>query len=133
MANPEHLRILQQGVEAWNQWRRENRGLYPDLSRADLSGADLSRADLSRADLSRADLRRVHLVATNFAEANLTGCRVYGISAWNVKLERTIQLDPAPSTMRGYPETLSLHRRKLMQHPCGNEIQGDRKEQVGSA
>jgi hypothetical protein len=36
-------------------------------------------------------------------------------------------------TLRGYPETLSLHRRKLMQHPCGNEIQGDRKEQVGSA
>ena len=35
--------------------------------------------------------------------------------------------------LRGYPETLSLHRRKLMQHPCGNEIQGDRKEQVGSA
>jgi hypothetical protein len=35
--------------------------------------------------------------------------------------------------LRGYPETLSLHRRKLMQHPCGNEIQGDRTEQVGSA
>jgi len=35
--------------------------------------------------------------------------------------------------VRGYPETLSLHRRKLMQHPCGNEIQGDRKEQVDSA
>jgi len=37
------------------------------------------------------------------------------------------------SYLRGYPETLSLHRRKLMQHPCGNEIQGDRKEQVDSA
>jgi hypothetical protein len=35
--------------------------------------------------------------------------------------------------LRGYPERLSLHRRKLRQHPCGNEIQGDRKEQVGSA
>ncbi len=35
--------------------------------------------------------------------------------------------------LRGYPETFSLHCRKIMQHPCGNETQGDRKEQVGSA
>jgi hypothetical protein len=35
--------------------------------------------------------------------------------------------------IRGYPETFSLHRRKIMQHPCGNETQGDRKEQVDSA
>ena len=37
------------------------------------------------------------------------------------------------SPLRGYPETLSFHRHKLMQHPCGNETQGDRKERVGSA
>ena len=43
------------------------------------------------------------------------------------------QLHALIARLRGYPETLSLHRRKLMQHPCGNEIQGDRKEQVGSA
>src|SRR5262245_45296362 len=34
---------------------------------------------------------------------------------------------------RGYPETLALHCHKLMQHSCGNETQGDRKERVGSA
>jgi hypothetical protein len=37
------------------------------------------------------------------------------------------------AALRGYPETFSLHRRKIMQHPCGNETQGDRNEQVDSA
>jgi len=37
------------------------------------------------------------------------------------------------SSVRGYPETFSFHRRKIMQHPCGNETQGDRKERVDSA
>ena len=44
MANPEHLQILKQGVEAWNQWRREHRDIMPDLDRANLDGADLSDA-----------------------------------------------------------------------------------------
>ena len=30
MANPEHLAILEKGVEAWNQWRRHS-GTIPDL------------------------------------------------------------------------------------------------------
>ena len=40
MANPGHLKILEKGIEAWNQWREQ----YPDLE-PDLSGADLSIAD----------------------------------------------------------------------------------------
>ena len=32
MANPEHVEILLQGVEAWNRWRRERPGDEPDLS-----------------------------------------------------------------------------------------------------
>ena len=33
MANQEHLAKIQQGVEAWNKWRRENPDIQPDLSR----------------------------------------------------------------------------------------------------
>jgi uncharacterized protein YjbI with pentapeptide repeats len=40
MANPEHLKILEKGIEAWNQWRKEYPDLEPDLSEADLSIAD---------------------------------------------------------------------------------------------
>jgi len=39
----------------------------------------------------------------------------------------------ARMALRGYPETFSFHRRKIMQHPCGNETQGDRKERVDAA
>jgi uncharacterized protein YjbI with pentapeptide repeats len=57
-----------------------------DLSQAHLFRANLSHADLSRADLSRADLSEAGLVETSLVDAALTDCRIYGISAWNVKL-----------------------------------------------
>jgi uncharacterized protein YjbI with pentapeptide repeats len=97
MANQEHLDILKQGVEVWNQWRKENAALVPDLSganlsfadlvRADLRGADLSGADLSGADLSFADLRAdlrgadlsgADLVRAELSEADLSGANLAG-------------------------------------------------------
>jgi hypothetical protein len=39
MANPEHLAILKQGVEAWNRWRLEHVDIRPDLTDADLARA----------------------------------------------------------------------------------------------
>ncbi len=52
MAKNEHLKILQQGVGAWNKWREENPNVQPSLSDADLGTANLFRADLRRADLT---------------------------------------------------------------------------------
>ena len=96
MANPQHLAKLKEGVEPWSLWRKRNPEIRPDLSEADLSGANLSGADLGaagliRANLSGANLRAATLVDTNLEGANLTACSVYGISAWNVKLEGAIQ------------------------------------------
>jgi uncharacterized protein YjbI with pentapeptide repeats len=67
-----------------------------DLRGANLDGADLSRADLSRAELFRANLNEAWLlqaamVDTNLSGADLTSCRIYGISAWNLKLDGTKQ------------------------------------------
>jgi len=56
MANQEHLQILEQGIEAWNQWRQEHPDVEPNLSQADLSEIDLSGADLHAAELSQAKL-----------------------------------------------------------------------------
>jgi uncharacterized protein YjbI with pentapeptide repeats len=61
------------------------------LCAAKLKGADLRGADLSGADLSKADLSKATLVGTNFNEANLTDSRIYGISAWDLVLDKTTQ------------------------------------------
>ncbi len=78
MANEEHLKILKQGAEAWNQWREKNPEITPDLSKANLIMADLSKANLNKADLTGAnltgaqDLTAKQLVTTiNWQEAIL--------------------------------------------------------------
>ncbi len=51
MANQEHLDILMQGVDVWNEWRKEHPDIQPDLSFALLIGANLSEADFHNAYL----------------------------------------------------------------------------------
>ena len=63
-----------------------------DLKEANLSGANLAvanlrAANLAGANLSGADLEQAVLVETDLTVANLTGCRVYGVSAWRLKLD----------------------------------------------
>ncbi len=119
MADEEHLSVLKQGIEAWNEWRFAHKDIRPNLSGADLSGAylgernmllgrvvnlceanlhgaNLSRSfllhgDLRKADLSGANLKGAVLVNTDLTQANLSRCRISGLSAWQVKLEGTIQ------------------------------------------
>ena len=54
MADQKHLRILKQGVKAFNGWRGKNPDIVTNLSTANLSGADLSDADLNNTDLRQA-------------------------------------------------------------------------------
>jgi hypothetical protein len=62
------------------------------LIEADLSEVHLRKTNLSGADLTRADLTGAQLVESNLLDTTLTDCRIYGVSAWNVKLnERTKQ------------------------------------------
>ena len=66
MANQAHLDIINQGVALWNQWRKDNSGVEPELA-----GADLFRLDLSGANLSETDLRKASLRESNLQEAKL--------------------------------------------------------------
>ena len=59
----EDLARLQRGSKVWNDWRVQNEGTTPNLSRIDLSGTDLTGVDFSNA----------YLIETQFANACLKG------------------------------------------------------------
>ena len=72
MANEEHLALLKQGVAPWNQWRRSNPEIVPDLSYANLTDANLSHANLSHANLSNTKLNDAKLIRVDLSEAFLS-------------------------------------------------------------
>ena len=70
MAHELHLKLLEEGVEAWNRRRAEEEFFNPDFSRADLSRmklveANLAVSDFTDATLSNADLRFARLQGSN--------------------------------------------------------------------
>src|ERR1044072_6977880 len=86
MANPEHLQIIEQGFEVWNDWRIKNPDVIPDLSGATLfkldfyprrrppaklANVNFSSALLMQANLHRADLTGANLTKANLGETNL--------------------------------------------------------------
>jgi uncharacterized protein YjbI with pentapeptide repeats len=78
---------LDYGELARANFRRAN------LDHASLVGANLSGADFSEANLRNASLRGARLVSTALCRADLTGCKVYGISAWDLDLDNAKQTD----------------------------------------
>lgn len=80
-----------------------------ELSKANLRAANLGEANLrysnlQGADLSGANLTGALLVETDLTNAILTGCFVYGISAWNVKLSEGTKQQDLVITSRNEPE-----------------------------
>ena len=49
MADDEHVKILEEGVDVWNRWRKDNVRVRSNLIDANLSGADLRDAKLGGA------------------------------------------------------------------------------------
>jgi uncharacterized protein YjbI with pentapeptide repeats len=96
VANLDHLYILNKGVAAWNQWRKENPEIEVDFYGANLKGLSLSRVsfdgvNLNFADLQYADLRGAYLVGaklwnTNLSGANLSGAYVHETSLSDANL-----------------------------------------------
>lgn len=103
MADAGHIDLVRDRIERWNDWRRKNTRVVPDLaggdlaeldlaganlaradltgarlSGANLGGANLARAKLFRADLSQADLGRANLFKANLSQADLGGANLNG-------------------------------------------------------
>ncbi len=92
MANSSHLKKLKEGAKAWNKWRKENKDILPDLSKADLTEinpfiipehsdeplyADLSLFNFSKTNLKKANLTGVKLSGANLSLADLSGANLY--------------------------------------------------------
>jgi len=89
MANPEHVRVLMEGVEAWNKWRDQGASLQikPDLSDIEVSEEFwLEEADFRWTNLSNAKLRKTILAKANCYKANLSGADLSGAFAPNTTL-----------------------------------------------
>jgi uncharacterized protein YjbI with pentapeptide repeats len=78
MPNAEHVRILKEGVAAWNKWREDTKLLSPDLSDARKPGCNLSGANLIAANLIGADLTSANLSGANLSGATLSGANLGG-------------------------------------------------------
>lgn len=70
---------------------------------ARLAKAVLSDARLEKANLTGADLSCAQLVGADCSNADITNCRIYGISAWDVVLVNTRQVNLIV-TPEGQPE-----------------------------
>lgn len=88
MANKEHLKLLKQGTEVWNQWREEHPDIRPDLGGANLAQANLEGANLFGANLFGASLIEANLIGANLIRANLTGPSLDGANLARANLTR---------------------------------------------
>ena len=99
MANEEQVALLKQGVDVWNQWRKENRGVKIDLSGADLEEVVLEGARLEEAKLENANLQGSNLAAAFLRESRLSHANLGEANLRRAKLNRThlqkAQLDGA--------------------------------------
>ena len=90
MANPEHLKILKDGVEVWNRWREEHPEIEPDLT-APASTTPASSAPASTAlalirptSKAPAEFRgRCNLESADLRFADLAAARIWTVDMNN--------------------------------------------------
>ncbi|MEA5509992.1 pentapeptide repeat-containing protein [Crocosphaera sp. UHCC 0190] len=71
MANPQHFALLTSHLEAWNQWRKQNPEIIPDLQGANLSNHNLRGVNLIGANLEKAIFYGTDLSCARLTKANL--------------------------------------------------------------
>jgi uncharacterized protein YjbI with pentapeptide repeats len=77
MANEEHIGILEQGVDSWNNWRAQHPDVVPDLGEIYLSQVDLTGADFSGVNLYKAQIDHTTLCDADLQNANLKEATIW--------------------------------------------------------
>ena len=72
MANLEHIALLKKSVTEWNEWRRENHQVTPDLLLGNFQGANLRGANLDGANLKGAFFYESKLIGAYLNGADLS-------------------------------------------------------------
>ncbi|HEU5380020.1 MAG TPA: toll/interleukin-1 receptor domain-containing protein [Ktedonobacteraceae bacterium] len=90
MADSKATKILQQGSEAWNQWREERPDIEPDLRKADLHERTLTGINFERTHLDGANLRNANLCSALLKSASLSQADLSGAKLRNAQLCRTL-------------------------------------------
>lgn len=98
MANPEHLKIVQQQIEASSLWKHpfpavKLVNIEMDLSGADFRGSCLAWAIFTGANFRATDFQKANLDGTDLSgadlnDANLSGASLRGANLSNAKLSR---------------------------------------------
>jgi uncharacterized protein YjbI with pentapeptide repeats len=86
LANPKHLKILNQGIDNWNLWRKLCPEVVPNLCAANLEHADLHAANLSKTNLSKTRLSYAFLGGANLRHANLNKADLNNTNLQNADL-----------------------------------------------
>lgn len=109
MADYKQVTLLNENPDRWNEWRKRNPEIKPDLSQAYLKGLHGDEIDLSNANLEGADLREVFLPRGNLSGARLNNANL--MSAFLLSLGAT----PAPQVSPSQRSTAGrmLRVRKL--------------------
>ncbi len=76
MANEEHLKLIKNGIDNWNEWRQKNPELKPDLTLADLRGSKLQKINLNNSNLKECKLQFSNLSGAYLEGANLTKAKL---------------------------------------------------------
>jgi len=88
MANPEHVKKLKEGAEAWNAWRKGSTD-RPDLTALVLHGVSLDEYNLRAADFSQAQLNEVSVEGAICDDCSFEKAALTDISFFFSDLKRT--------------------------------------------
>jgi uncharacterized protein YjbI with pentapeptide repeats len=112
MANSEHIKILNQGVNVWNRWRVENPEIIPNLNGfylntcesfnrrgrnnishlKDLNGIDFSYTQLKRSNFKCVDLSNASFIGADILESEFSHCKFFN-SLFSLNCKRCRFLD----------------------------------------